>query len=149
MEEKVNMNDDSIKLLRECEAGIKMGISAIDDVIDDAQDKKLKSILTEGKDKHIELLSKAKEYLKSYNDEGKDASSMAKLMAKMKTNVKLMGGKADAGIADLITGGCDMGMKSLNRYINQYPAADAEIKKLTGEVILMEESLERCLRPYL
>ncbi len=60
MEEKVNMNDDSIKLLRECEAGIKMGISAIDDVIDDAQDKKLKSILTEGKDKHIELLSKAK-----------------------------------------------------------------------------------------
>lgn len=30
------MNDDSIKLLRECEAGIKMGISAIDDVIDDA-----------------------------------------------------------------------------------------------------------------
>ena len=133
------MNDDSIKLLRECEAGIKMGISAIDDVIDDAQDKKLKSILTEGKDKHIELLSKAKEYLKSYNDEGKDASSMAKLMA----------GKADAGIADLITGGCDMGIKSLNRYINQYPAADAEIKKLTGEVILMEESLERCLRPYL
>lgn len=73
MEEKVNMNDDSIKLLRECEAGIKMGISAIDDVIDDAQDKKLKSILTEGKDKHIELLSKAKEYLKSYNDEGKDS----------------------------------------------------------------------------
>ena len=143
------MNDDSIKLLRECEAGIKMGISAIDDVIDDAQDKKLKSILTEGKDKHIELLSKAKEYLKSYNDEGKDASSMAKLMAKMKTNVKLMGGKADADIADLITGGCDMGIKSLNRYINQYPAADAEIKKLTGEVILMEESLERCLRPYL
>ena len=59
------MNDDSIKLLRECEAGIKMGISAIDDVIDDAQDKKLKSILTEGKDKHIELLSKAKEYLKA------------------------------------------------------------------------------------
>ena len=44
MEEKVNMNDDSIKLLRECEAGIKMGISAIDDVIDDAQDKKLKSM---------------------------------------------------------------------------------------------------------
>lgn len=53
MEEKVNMNDDSIKLLRECEAGIKMGISAIDDVIDDAQDKKLKSILTEGKDKTV------------------------------------------------------------------------------------------------
>ena len=37
MEEKVNMNDDSIKLLRECEAGIKMGISAIDDVIDEAR----------------------------------------------------------------------------------------------------------------
>ena len=28
------VNEDTIKLLRECDAGIKMGVSAIDEVID-------------------------------------------------------------------------------------------------------------------
>ena len=31
------MEDDSVKLLRECNAGIKMGISSIDDVMDHVQ----------------------------------------------------------------------------------------------------------------
>ncbi len=74
---------------------------------------------------------------------------MAKMMAKMKSNIKLRADDVDAKIADLVTDGCDMGIKTLNRYLNQYPAAENEVKKLTGEIILAEEALERSIRPYL
>ncbi len=143
------MSDDTIKLLRECAAGIKMGISSLDDVIEDTQNEKLKNILIEGKDKHLELESETNELLRKYNDEGKEPAVMAKAMAKMKSNVKLMTKDTDAHIADLITDGCNMGIKSLNRYLNQYSKSDNEVKQLTGKIIISEEALERSLRAYL
>ncbi len=143
------MNDDTIKLLRECEAGVKMGIGTLDDVMDGTKDERLRQILTEGKEKHVEIENEIKEMLSQYNNEEKEPAAMAKLMARMKSNVKMMAGDVDANIADLVTDGCDMGIKTLNRYINQYSKADNEAKKLAGKLILTEESLERSIRPYL
>ena len=39
------MDDDSVKLLRECDAGIKMGISSIDEILEKVSDEKMKQIL--------------------------------------------------------------------------------------------------------
>ena len=33
----MNVNDDTIKLLRECDAGVEMGIKTLDNVIDDIE----------------------------------------------------------------------------------------------------------------
>jgi hypothetical protein len=143
------MNDDTVKLLRECEAGVKMGAGTLDNVMDGAKDERLKKILDESKEKHMELEAETKKLLNKYKDDGKEPAAMAKMMAKMKSNIKLMADDVDAKIADLVTDGCDMGIKTLNRYLNQYPAAENEVKKLTGEIILAEEALERSIRPYL
>ena len=143
------MNDDTVKLLRECEAGVKMGAGTLDNVMDGAKDERLKKILDESKEKHMELEAETKKLLNKYKDDGKEPAAMAKMMAKMKSNIKLMADDVDAEIADLVTDGCDMGIKTLNRYLNQYPAAENEVKKLTGEIILAEEALERSIRPYL
>ena len=75
--------------------------------------------------------------------------TMAKAMAKMKSNFKTMGENPDCGIASLITDGCNMGIKSLYRYLNQYPAADDKVKHLTQEIIDTEEKLQQSMRPYL
>ena len=42
-----------------------------------------------------------------------------------------------------------MGIKSLHKYMNQYPAADEKIRKLAKEVAKAEETLVVDLRPYL
>jgi len=42
-----------------------------------------------------------------------------------------------------------MGIKSLYRYLNQYPAADDKVKHLTQEIIDTEEKLQQSMRPYL
>ncbi len=143
------MEDDSVKLLRECSAGIKMGISSIDDVIENVQNKKLSGILKDSRDIHCRLENDTNKMLLSYHDEGKDPAPLAKAMAKMKSTLKSMSENPDNDIASLITDGCNMGIKSLYRYLNQYPAAAKSIKDLAGQIIETEEKLLIKLRPYL
>ena len=57
--------------------------------------------------------------------------------------------ESDETIADLMTDGCNMGVKSLNRYLNQYKAADEESKDITKRLIRIEESMAEDVRPYL
>ena len=56
---------------------------------------------------------------------------------------------SDATIADLMTDGCNMGVKSLNRYLNQYAAADEVSKDITKRLINLEEQLTVDIRQFL
>lgn len=67
----------------------------------------------------------------------------------MKTNVKLIMNESDKTIADLITDGCNMGVKSLNKYLNQYEAADEVSKDITKRLINLEEKLTIDIRKFL
>ena len=70
-------------------------------------------------------------------------------MSWMKTNMKLGMEDTDATIADLMTDGCNMGVKSLNQYLNQYKAADEVSKDITKRLINLEEKLAVDIRSYL
>lgn len=136
-------------LLRECDAGIKMGVAAIDDVLDYVHNEQLKKYLTDCKNEHDKLKEVIQNLLDKYHDEGKNPNLMAKSMSWMKTNVKLVMDESDETIADLITDGCNMGVKSLNRYLNQYKAADEKTKDITKQLIHLEEKLVVDIRQFL
>lgn len=140
---------DTIKLLRECDAGIKMGVASIDEVLDYVHDKKLSKYLADCKDEHERLKKEIQVLLDEYHDDGKEPNPMAKSMSWMKTNVKLVMDESDETIADLITDGCNMGVKSLNRYLNQYKAADEKAKDITKRLINLEEKLVIDICPFL
>ena len=143
------VEQDSVKLLRECDAGTKMGMSSIGDVLPYVKSEGLKELLRRSLREH-ELLSEELEgLLARYRDEGKDPNVVAKGMSMLKTNVKLAMDTSDATIADLMTDGCDMGIKSLARYLNQYKAANESAKAITRRLIAAEEALGRDLRGYL
>lgn len=143
------IEQDTIKLLRECDAGIKMGISSIDDVLDRVEDRKLHQILSDCKQAHESLQTQIMKLLADYQDEGKDPAPIAKGMSWMKTNLKMTMEETDATIADLMTDGCDMGVKSLSRYLNQYKAADERSKDIAKKLIALESDLSTQLRGYL
>lgn len=143
------MEDDTIKLLRECNAGVKMGITSLDDVMEHVKDEHLKDVLIQSKETHSQLGSETHEYLMRCHDEGKEPAAMAKMMSWMKTNMKLGGEDSDRVVADLVTDGCNMGVKSLYKYLHQYQAADQNSKKLTEKIIQAEETLIKDLREYL
>lgn len=143
------VEQDTIKLLRECDAGIKMGISSIDDVLDYVNENNLKTILSDAKDEHIILKKEMQGLLDDYHDDGKEPNPMAKGMSWIKTNVKLSLNESDKTIADLMTDGCDMGVKSLTKYLNQYEAADEKSKSLAKRLIKLEENLGEDMRKFL
>ena len=143
------MEDDTIKLLRECNAGIKMGVSSIDEILDETTDPKLMQMLENVKEEHKRLGSETHRLLNDYDDAGKDPSPIDKGMSWIKTNVMMAVDAGDNTIADLITDGCNMGVKSLSRYLNKYKAADAQSKKIAKELIACESQLAEGLRPYL
>ena len=70
-------------------------------------------------------------------------------MSRIKTNVKLGLDTSDATIADLMTDGCNMGVKSLNQYLNEYKAADEVSKDITKRLINLEERLAIDIRGFL
>ena len=146
---KTMIEQDTIKLLRECDAGVKMGVSSIDDVIDHVKDERLKKLLSDCKEEHEKLRGEIEELLGDYHDEGKDPNVIAKGMSAMKTNMKLGIDYSDATIADLMTDGCNMGVKTLNRYLNQYAAADEVSKDITKRLIRLESALTEDIRGYL
>ena len=143
------IEQDTVKLLRECDSGIKMGTTSIEDVLDYVHDDTFRKYLTDCKNEHTKLKEEIQTLLDKYNDEGKDPNPMAKGMSWMKTNVKLIMDESDETIADLITDGCNMGVKSLNRYLNQYKAADEKSKDITKRLINLEEKLAIDIRSFL
>ena len=143
------IEQDTIRLLRECDAGIKMGVSAIADVLDYAHDTGLRKVLEDCQSQHDKLKAEIEEMLTDFHDEGKNPNPMAKGMSWMKTNVKLKVDESDATIADLITDGCNMGVKSLSRYLNQYEAAEERAKDIAKRLIHLEAQLAADIRQYL
>ena len=143
------IEQDTIKLLRECDAGVKMGISSIDDVLEYVGGDELKKKLTDCKDEHVKLDKEIQQLLDKYKDDGKEPAAIAKGMSWMKTNVKLAINDSDETIADLMTDGCNMGVKSLNKYLNKYKAADEVSKDIAKRLINLEEKLTIDIRKFL
>ncbi len=143
------IEQDTIKLLRECDAGIKMGVSTIDEVQKYVKSEELKKYLDNCKDEHDKIDTKLQELLEKYKDDGKEPNPIAKGMSWIKTNMMLNMNESDSTIADLITDGCNMGVKSLSKYLNEYAAADEESKDICKKLIKLEEELSVQMRDFL
>ena len=143
------IEQDTIKLLRECDAGVKMGIASIDDVLDHVENKDFRNSLTHCKEEHEKLKQQIQTQLERYGDEGKNPNPIAKGMSWMKTTMKLGMEDTDATIAELMTDGCNMGVKSLSRYLNQYKAAEERSKDIAKKLIHLEAQLAEDIRMYL
>ncbi len=143
------VHSDTIELLKECNAGVKMGVTSIEEVLDSVHNQKFKGMLGHCKEEHQQLGSEIHEMLNRYHDTGKEPNPMAKGMSWIKTNVMLSVNESDSTVADLITDGCNMGVKSLNRYLNKYEAAEEKSKDIAKRLINLEEQLAVDVRQYL
>jgi len=143
------VEQDTIKLLRECDAGVKMGVASIDEVLDSVHDPAFKNCLTNCKQEHEHIQNELQTLLDEYHDEGKNPNPIAKGMSWLKTNWTVGMNGSDKAIADLMTDGCNMGVKTLNGYLNQYEAADEQSKNIAKRLIDLEEGLALDIRQYL
>ena len=143
------INQDTIKLLRECDSGTKMGISSIDDVLNNVCNPTFKAKLEKNKKEHEDIERDIQNLLMKYHDEGKEPNVLVKGMSWIETNVKILMNESDKTIADIMTDGCNMGVKSLRKYLNQYKAVDQDAKEITNRLITLESKLVLDIAQYL
>ena len=143
------IEQDTVKLLRECDAGIKMGVRSIDDVEKYVKSDSMKRMLQSSKAEHEKLENEISTMLTNYGDDGKAPNPIATGMSFIKTNVKLGMNHSDKTVADLMTDGCNMGVKSLSGYLNQYTAASERSKDIAKRLIKLEADLSENMRTYL
>ena len=89
-------NNDTINLLKECDAGTKMAVVSIDEILEKTKDTKLRKILEENKEEHRTLGNEIHTLLVQHGSEYKEPSPMAKGMSWLKTNVKMSLDESDA-----------------------------------------------------
>lgn len=140
---------DTVKLLRECDLGAKMAVTSFDEVLEKVSDSDMKQLLMKSKEQNEKLGNEIHSMLNQYDSEEKDPPLMAKGMSWMKTNLKMGMNDSDETVADLITEGCNMGIKSLNKYFNEYENADYASKSICTKLISIEEKLRQDIRGYL
>ena len=143
------IEQDTVKLLRECDAGIKMGVKSIDDVEKYVKSEDMKRMLTKCKSEHERLEGEVAAMLTNYGDDGKEPNPIVSGMSWIKTNVKLGMNHTDKAVADLMTDGCNMGVKSLSSYLNQYTEASEGSKNISKKLIKIEADLSENMRQYL
>ena len=140
---------DTIHLLSQCQSGIQMAVNAINDVLPAVEDSKLLEELSSCKAEHERLGVQTQELLAQLHQPEKSANPMALGFSWLKTNIKLAITPGDHCVADLITDGCHMGIKSLHKSCNRYTGAGQQAKQIAQDLIRSESQLTQTLGPYL
>lgn len=139
------MQEHTIALLKECDAGIKMATNTIEDVRERIKDPGFCAMVMDYDKKHIKLGEECHTMLNQYEKDEKDPHPLAKLMGEIKSAMY----EDEDKIAELLTDGCNMGMKSVGKYLNQYMQASEESIALARKLIKMEQHFMEDLRAYL
>lgn len=143
------MENDTTKLLRECDSGAKTAINSINEMLNKVKNPSLLSVLTKSLLTHQDLQVKIGQALVEAGADTKDPPVMAKIMSWAKINMKMMEHNEDKTIAELVLDGCNMGIKQLCSYVNEYSEADEKSQSLAKKLIKEEERLIDELKNYL
>ncbi len=141
--------ENTISLLKECDAGTKTAVNSIKEVLDNVKSEELLKILTDTLSEHQRLGDEISQTLRENGCQGKDPNPMARVMSWMKINFKMLEKGDDKTISALMLDGCNMGVKQLNAYLNEYENADEKSKRLAEKLIKSEERLADELKSFL
>ena len=146
---KREVSQDTIELLKECDAGCKMAVDSMEQIGRYVTDDKMKSIIKKYNGEHMKIEEDIHRLLNKYGEEDKEPNPIAKASSWIQSEVKMMIHGDSKQAAYLLTDGCNMGVTSLNKYKNQYKAADSKSVDLCERLCDLETSMTKELQPYL
>lgn len=141
--------NDTVSLLKETNAGCKSATNAMELVMPHIENPQLRDLVDGYNTRHARIGEECTRRLHALGAQEKDPHPIAATMARISISVQANVNPREPHLADLLADGCAMGIRSLARYRNQYPAASAESLRLTGELISLEQEFMRDLLVYL
>lgn len=145
----VQYSEDTIHLLQETSSGCKMALDTIDHIKSHVEDKQLRVIINKYHDSHEKLQQECLHALAAAGAENKEPNKIAQTFATIQSRVKMFVDNDKSMAASLLTDGCNMGVKSMSEYMNQYRNANDESKKMANRLRDMEEKMIGDLQPML
>ena len=142
-------SDQNTDLLEKCDSGIKMAAQSIEFTVPYCKDAELTGILQKYSDRHTELGRQSENMLKQIGEQPQKTGAVGRAVLKMSSGMKLAADSSPANIAEFMIDGCNMGVKNLSKYINQYPGADAKSLDFASSLIRLEQSFAEELRKFL
>lgn len=143
------MEEDTKKLLEECNSGSKMAIRSIEQISDYIEEEKLKKLILEYKEKHEKIEKESSELLEDYGQEEKEPGTIATAFSWFTTEMKLIMKNDSSQIAKLMMDGCNMGIQSISKYQNECVEASKESVSLAKDLVKIEEKFMKELKGFL
>ncbi len=143
------MDEDTVKLLKACNAGCKTATRSMEQVLPYIDNEELGALLEDYDKKHIAVGEECRRLLNEEGEEDSDPSGAVRAMTSMVTEMRLLVDDSTERIAEFLMDGCYRGIKSVSGYCNQYRAASPESTRLAHRLIETEEIFMKDLRPYL
>lgn len=143
------MQDDTIKLLKEVDAGCKMAIDSIDRMEGFHMGPDMAHMTECYKQKHQALQQEVTKMLHDHGEIGKEPNTMAAMMSKTTTQFKMMMREDNHQAAKILMDGCNMGIQSLSEYINKYKAASKASISIAKSLIKTEEDFMCDLKKFI
>ena len=128
------MEEHTVDLLRECDSGCAMAAESLEQIRDFVSDQGLWNEITASYEKHQDLDLRIK---------------MASALSWMSTEMRMMAKGGDKEAASIVTDGCNMGIKTICGYKNQYSGASKAAMELADELTGMEENLRDHMKKFL
>ena len=144
-----DVSPDTVELLKECDAGCKMAIDSMEQISKYVSDDKLQTIIQKYNGAHIKLEEDIHRMLNNMGEEDKEPNPIAKASSWLQSEVKMMMNCDAKQAAHLLTDGCNMGVKSLCEYKNQYKAADDKSVKICEKLCDIETKMTYELQEFL
>lgn len=145
----VQYSEDTIRLLQETSSGCKMALDTIDHIKSHVEDQQLRVIINKYHDSHEQLQQECMHALAEAGAENKEPNKIAQAFATIQSRVKMLVDDDKSMAASLLTDGCNMGVKSMSEYMNQYRNANDESKRMAGKLRDLEEKMIGDLQPML
>ena len=149
MVKRDGISQDTVELLKECDAGCKMAIDSMEQISKYVSDDKLKTIIQKYNGSHIKMEEDIHRLLNTIGEEDKEPNPIAKASSWIQSEVKMMMNCDSKQAAHLLTDGCNMGVKSLCEYKNQYKAAEDKSVQICDKLCDLETKMTYELREFL
>jgi hypothetical protein len=143
------LDSDSIKLLKEVNAGCKTATESMEQVLPYVKNGDLNRLIKDYSSRHNIIGLECHRLLNENGESEKDPSTANKLFMSLTTDVKLLLDSGNDKCAELMADGCAMGIKSVAKYKNKYAKADGQVIGLANRLISTEQEFFNSLLPHL
>lgn len=143
------MQEDTRKLLQECNSGCKMAINSMHQIQDYVTDEGLAKLIRESTERHEKLEAESTKLLEENGADEKEPGVMASAMSWLTTEMKMLVKRNDTEIAKIMMDGCNMGIQTITEKSHALSNASPESKALAERLVKEEEDFMEKLKEYL